>query len=109
MFDPSNEMQQINPGQGQGNAWEFMDVELNKPFDTNAENSGYKACLTCFGKCQIGTKYLCASCGCGPIVVIEQGSVGLKLRFGKYVSKLKPGLYTYNTCTEEIQVVDMRA
>lgn len=109
MFDPESEMRAMNNQPNDEKTWEFMDVELNKPFDTKAENGSYKACLTCFGKCQIATKYFCSACGCGPIKIIEQGSVGLKLRFGKYVSKLKPGLYTFNPCTEEIQVIDMRA
>lgn len=106
MFDPSSEMQQI---QHKVSPWEFMDTELNKPFDKKAENGFYKACLGCCGNCLITCQFMCAVCGCGPIKVVEQGSVGLKLRFGKYVSKLKPGMYTYNPCSEEIQIVDMRA
>jgi regulator of protease activity HflC (stomatin/prohibitin superfamily) len=99
MFDPATPVTGLKES---GNPWEFMDLELNRPFDTNAENKSYKACLTCCGKCKIMSTFLCACCGCGPIQVIEQGTVGLKLRFGKYVSKLKPGLYTFNPSTEEI-------
>lgn len=106
MIDPSQEMQALHE---ERNPWEFMDTELNKPFDENAENACYKNCLQKCGSCSIGAKYLCAMCGAGPIIVIEQGTVGLKLRFGKYVSKLQPGMYTYNPCSEEIQVIDMRA
>lgn len=53
MFDPHNEMQQLNNNVHGENPWEFMDVELNKPFDQNAENGGYKACLSCCGGCQV--------------------------------------------------------
>ena len=106
MYDPNNELNKLTEG---ANPWEFMDTELNKPYDEKAENGGYKSCLTCCGGCQVKCQFLCAVCGCGPIKVIEQGSVGLKLRFGKYVSKLKPGMYTFNPCSEVIQVIDMRA
>lgn len=109
MFDPTNEMQAMNGGQHAANPWEFMDTELNKPFDKNAENGSYKSCMSCCGGCQIKSQFFCAICGCGPIKVIEQGTVGLKLRFGKYVSKLEPGMYTINPCTEIVEVVDMRA
>lgn len=104
MFDPSSEMNRM-----EDNTWQFMDTELNKPFEKNAENGAYKGCLKCCGGIQVCLNFGCAACGCGPVKIIEQGSIGLKLSFGKYVSKLKPGLYTFNPCTDEIRVVDMRA
>lgn len=111
MIDPGN-----NPrgAQGQGvdgarNAWEFMDDELDKPLQMNAEAKGYKACLSLCGGIQKNIQCLCAICGCGPLKTIQQGNVGLKMRFGKFVSKLRPGLHSYNPCSENIVVVDIRA
>jgi hypothetical protein len=48
MYDPNNELNKLTEG---ANPWEFMDTELNKPYDEKAENGGYKSCLTCCGGC----------------------------------------------------------
>ena len=89
--------------------WTFMDEELDKPLDTNAESSLYKTCLTTLGSCITNCQFACAVCGCGPLKTIQQGTVGLKLQYGKYVAKLGPGLYSYNPCSETIMIVDLRA
>jgi erythrocyte band 7 integral membrane protein len=44
MFDPSTEMNRM-----EDNTWQFMDTELNKPFEKKGENGAYKACLKCCG------------------------------------------------------------
>lgn len=90
-------------------AWQFMDDELDKPLHRDAEATCYKSCLSFCGGIQRNIQCVCATCGCGPLKTIEQGNVGLKMRFGKFVSKLKPGLHSFNPCTEEITVVDTRA
>ena len=82
---------------------------LNKPFETNGEAKGYKSCLSTAGACCMNCQCLCATCGYGPLKTIEQGQIGLRMVFGKFTSKLEPGLYTFNPCTEKIFVVDMRS
>ena len=67
--------------------------------------SGYLNC------CGVLSKALCfafAACRCGPLVEIQQGHIGLVMEFGKFVRKVGPGLHSYNNCTEEILLVDMR-
>lgn len=90
-------------------AWKFMDKELDKPLERNAEAECYKSCLSFCGGIQRNIQCCCATCGCGPLKTIEQGNVGLKIRFGKFISKLRPGLHSFNPCTEDIIVVDIRA
>jgi erythrocyte band 7 integral membrane protein len=41
-------------------------------------------------------------------VTIEQGKKGLKLRYGKYVETVDPGLVYINSITERIIEVDCR-
>jgi len=45
---------------------------------------------------------------CGPIKVIEQGSVGVITRFGIFERAVPPGMYVYNVMTQRIQKVQMR-
>lgn len=40
--------------------------------------------------------------------VVEQGSVGLFCRFGKYTRTVDPGLYYVNLLTESIKMVDVK-
>lgn len=114
MIDPQHTAKDLTGMQGEmeearNQAWEFMDEELDKPLHRNAEASCYKSCLSFCGGIQRNIQCVCATCGCGPLKTIEQGNVGLKMRFGKFVSKLKPGLHSFNPCTESIKVVDTRA
>jgi regulator of protease activity HflC (stomatin/prohibitin superfamily) len=44
----------------------------------------------------------------GPVMVIEQGQVGVQTRFGKFDRVLPPGMYVYNILTQNIQKVQMR-
>lgn len=72
------------------------------------ESSFYGGCLRCCGHFKSAICCPCACCGCGPIVEIMQGFIGLRVDFGKLVGKLGPGLHTYNPCSEKIYQVDMR-
>lgn len=55
-------------------------------------------CLAC--------PFLC--CMMGPIVVVEQGQVGVLTRFGVFERVLPPGLYVYNIMSQGIQSVSMK-
>jgi erythrocyte band 7 integral membrane protein len=70
--------------------------------------SGYSCCLNVCGMLYAGFCCPCAACGCGPLVEIPQGHIGMKIVLGKVVGKYGPGLHTYNRCTEKIISVDMR-
>lgn len=70
--------------------------------------SMYSCYLSCCGTCCQGLCMACACCRCGPLMEIQQGNIGLVMEFGRFVSKLGPGLHTYNSCTQNIVVVDMR-
>lgn len=86
-----------------------LDTFLRRPIQEAAESGTYKACLSCCGKLQMCCSWFCAACDCGPLIKIRQGEVGLKLVYGKYECRLKPGLYAYNPCIEEIIKIDMRS
>lgn len=75
----------------------------------NAEGKGYKACLQCCGSINMCLCCPFAACNSGPVRTVEQGMVGLKTRFGKYIEKVGPGLYTMNPCTDKFIMVDTRA
>lgn len=73
-----------------------------------SQASFYSGCLHCTGAVTATLCCVCASCGCGPVTQIKQGSVGLRVEFGVLKGKLGPGLHTFNRCTEKIINVDMR-
>jgi regulator of protease activity HflC (stomatin/prohibitin superfamily) len=77
-------------------------------YTSKDEASAYAGCLKCCGDFCIVACCPCSACGCGPLVEIEQGFIGLKTEFGRLTGKLGPGLHTYNKCTENIIKVDMR-
>lgn len=72
------------------------------------EATGYKSCLSSAGNFCRAIQCCFATCGSGPIETIEEGQLGLRLEFGKLQSTLKPGLHSYNPCTEKILKIDMR-
>lgn len=47
-------------------------------------------------------------CSAGPVAIVEQGSVGVLTRFGRYERVLPPGIYVYNLMSQRIQKVQMR-
>eukprot|EP00929_Paragymnodinium_shiwhaense_P001602 TRINITY_DN101843_c0_g1_i1.p1 TRINITY_DN101843_c0_g1~~TRINITY_DN101843_c0_g1_i1.p1 ORF type:complete len:324 (-),score=82.13 TRINITY_DN101843_c0_g1_i1:95-1066(-) len=56
-------------------------------------------------------KVLCcpfAPCGCGPVVVVHQGYVGVMTRFGIFERVLPPGMYAINTLTQKVDKVCMK-
>jgi erythrocyte band 7 integral membrane protein len=65
-------------------------------------------CLGCCGNISRCLCFPCAPCGCGPLMQIKQGEIGLLLQQGKLKAKLGPGLHTYNTCLDELIRVDMK-
>lgn len=78
-------------------------------YDSNAESAScFAGCLHCTGACYATCCCPCAACGCGPLVEIEQGYIGLITQLGRLKGKLGPGLHTFNRCTEKILKVDMR-
>lgn len=72
------------------------------------EASCYASYLQCAGYCPKIICCPCAACGCGPIKEVNQGQVGFLVEFGKLKAKLGPGLHTYNPCTENFILVDLR-
>jgi regulator of protease activity HflC (stomatin/prohibitin superfamily) len=78
-------------------------------FSLNSESSTFKSILSISGTLLQALCCIILPLGLGPIVTITIGSVGLKKRFGKYTSKVGPGLYSYNPIVEEFIIVDMRA
>jgi len=87
--------------------------------ETAAEASAhscYKGVLSCFGVLVKFCASPVAGCGCGPMKVVQQGTVGVLTRFGVFQKVLEPGLYAYNPLTENIinvtkkvQVLDIPA
>ena len=52
---------------------------------------------------------ICIPCiCCGPIIVIEQGYVGILTRYGIYKQILKPGRYSFNMCIDKIILVSLK-
>lgn len=77
-------------------------------YESKDTASLYSGCLSCTGCVYSAICCPCAACGCGPLVEIPQGHIGLKLILGRLVGKFGPGLHTFNRCTEKIITVDMR-
>ena len=66
------------------------------------EEGAYSKCRHCCGECPQVCCLVCACCSCGPVEEVEQGYAGIKIRFSRFHSKLKPGLHIYNPCSEKI-------
>ncbi|KAI0692546.1 hypothetical protein BC835DRAFT_1356707 [Cytidiella melzeri] len=68
----------------------------------------YGSMLNVLGSC-IG---LCGAIPCCPLPNpfrnVQQGSVGLVSRFGKFYKSVDPGLVQVNVCTESLRVVDVK-
>lgn len=77
-------------------------------YKTNHEASMYASYIRCCGEISRTMCCVCAPCSCGPLVQVRQGYVGIVLEFGKFIRKVGPGLHTYNSCSEQIVLVDMR-
>ncbi|CAE8715352.1 unnamed protein product, partial [Polarella glacialis] len=56
-------------------------------------------------------KFICCPffcCQCGPVVVVEQGWVGVMMRFGVFQSILPPGMYVINPVSQSVKKVCMK-
>jgi regulator of protease activity HflC (stomatin/prohibitin superfamily) len=85
-----------------------IDDVYGENYNHKGAASGYAGCLKCAGVCYAITCCPCACCGCGPLVEIPQGHIGLLLEFGRMKGKVGPGLHTFNRCSERFITVDMR-
>lgn len=89
-----------------------MSIGISKVADNssapgNNQEGCYECSLSCYGEfCGfIGT--ICC-CMCPPYVKIEQGTVGVVKRYGKFVRLVNPGLNRYIPFVETINAVDTR-
>lgn len=92
-----------------------IDPRINELYDNPiykegpiSEASTMKNTRQCCGQIP---KFIClpfAVCQKGPIKIIPQGYIGLRLQYGEIKEKLAPGLHEYNTCTEIVKLVDLR-
>lgn len=106
----SEMMAPLNPSNPRPNASNENTVPFHEiDHSGQSEGNGYKFCLNFFGNCNKNFCCLCAACRAGPVIVIQQGQVGLITEFGKYLKKVGPGLYSFNNLTQRTIVVDMRA
>ncbi|KAG0056493.1 hypothetical protein BGZ83_004751 [Gryganskiella cystojenkinii] len=78
-------------------------------FPAQRVNGFYGSMVNAFGSC-IGTMGMIPCCICcpNPYKSIEQGTIGLVSRFGRYYKTVDPGLIRLNPYTETVQKVDMR-
>jgi erythrocyte band 7 integral membrane protein len=85
-----------------------MDRSLTKKETKySQESTCYKSGVQCVGSCCF---FLCMAytpLGYGPFKTIEEGQVGLVMKFGKYDRKFGPGVHWINYCYETILIVDM--
>lgn len=69
----------------------------------SSEHSCYESMTSCLGACFgcLGS-IPCLCCFQSPFYTVEQGTVGLITRFGKYYKSVDPGLYRLNLYTERM-------
>lgn len=69
--------------------------------------SSYRACLWGCGNFMgcLGSAFCCL---CAPYKQVEQGSVGIVKRFGRFNRLINPGLHKIVPCAEELREIDMR-
>lgn len=65
-------------------------------------------CACCGNVCGCLATWVCCICCDPPYKRINQGTVGIKMSFGKVTALFAPGLYFVNPCTEKLIVVDKR-
>ena len=82
--------------------------ENGKLYDHEEEATCGGQMLACCGNISRCICFPCAPCGCGPLMKIQQGEIGLLLHKGKLKAKLGPGLHTYNTCLDELIRVSLK-
>ncbi|CAK93949.1 unnamed protein product (macronuclear) [Paramecium tetraurelia] len=75
------------------------------------ELTSYESCLDCCGNVSgcLRAWLPCIFCCCdNPFYAVQQSSVGLVEKFGKYHRSLPPGLNQINPCTDTVLPVDLR-
>ncbi len=84
--------------------------EYGEEFQKNPVDNagGYAACIKCCGSICQTVCCVCAACNCGPVRQIPTGQMGLLIEFGRLIKKLEPGLHSFNQCSQQIIVVDIR-
>jgi erythrocyte band 7 integral membrane protein len=86
----------------------YINKVYGPEFKGTDEASAYSCYLSCCGSACRTACCVCSACKCGPIVEVPQGNIGLVLEFGRFIQKLGPGLHTYNPCTQEMILCDLR-
>jgi len=84
--------------------------ETPEPVPANAiEHSWYAGMINSLGEC-FGTLGAIPVCFCFPTIYrrVDQGSVGLVTRFGKYTRMTEPGLTRVNPFSERMYTVDVK-
>ncbi|KAG0303885.1 hypothetical protein BGZ98_006169 [Dissophora globulifera] len=78
-------------------------------FPAQRINGFYGSMVNAFGSC-LGTFGMIPCCICcpNPYKTIDQGTIGLVTRFGRYYKTVDPGLIRLNPYTEAVLKVDMR-
>jgi len=82
------------------------DVTTNYSPTQNDEGC-YECALSCYGE-MCGFLGTICCCMCPPYVKIEQGTVGIVKRYGKFVRTVNPGLNRYIPFVETITPIDTR-
>jgi len=85
-----------------------MPLKSSESAGEQASSGIFKFVMSAWGnffKC-ICCPFLC--CSCGPVVVIEQGWVGVMLRFGVFHRLMQPGMYALNAGTMQVRKVCMK-
>jgi erythrocyte band 7 integral membrane protein len=85
-----------------------MDRSLTKKATKySQESTCYKCSVQCAGSACFCLCMAYTPLGCGPFVTIQEGQVGLVMKFGKYDRKFGPGVHWINYCYEKILRVDI--
>ncbi|KAJ3283656.1 hypothetical protein BCR33DRAFT_835673 [Rhizoclosmatium globosum] len=81
--------------------------EIQLPYNDGAGT--YEFCMNSLGSClSFWGMFPCCFCCSNPFRIVEQGSVGLISRYGRYYKSVDPGLWKINVVTEEIKNVDIK-
>ncbi|KAJ3331754.1 hypothetical protein HDU76_002310 [Blyttiomyces sp. JEL0837] len=74
----------------------------------NPGSGAYAACLNSCGVCLGTIGMLPCCCCCNPFRTVQQGTIGLITRFGRYYKSVDPGLWKINILTESMHFVDIK-
>lgn len=86
----------------------FISGTTAHPVSDEPEHA-YEKFITCCGLCSGFLKnWVCCICCDSPYKIVQEGTVGVVQKFGKYSKLYAPGLYYINPCTETMVSVDKR-